>query len=61
VSIGQADRDIELSWQSTPRLWQAYRKGQCFCEECSHKAAVGHGKNELAAILDLAEKENAGQ
>lgn len=50
-------KDIELSWQSTPRLWMAYRKGQCFCEDCRHKVPVGLAGTELGAILDLAEKE----
>lgn len=49
--------EIELSWQSTPALWMAYRRGQCFCEECSYKATVGLGKTKEAATAELIEKE----
>lgn len=49
--------EIELSWQSTPALWMASRKGQCFCEDCRYKASVGFGKTQTAAMADLIEQE----
>jgi hypothetical protein len=48
---------IELDWQSTPALWMASRKGQCFCEDCRYKATVGLGKTREAATADLLELE----
>ena len=50
---------IELDWQSTPELWMASRKGQCFCEECRYRASVGLGKTESEAVADLIEKEGS--
>jgi hypothetical protein len=49
---------IELHWQSTPALWAAYRKGQCFCEDCRGKVPVGFGKTKEAATTDLIEQED---
>ena len=49
--------DIELDWQSTPALWMAYRKGQCFCEDCLRKAGLGKTKEE--AVAELIEMEGS--
>ena len=48
--------DLELDWQSTPALWMAYRKGQCFCEECRYSVTVGYGKTKEEAVADFNEK-----
>lgn len=48
--------DLELDWQSTPALWLAYRKGQCFCEDCRYSVTVGTGKTQDEAVADFNEK-----
>lgn len=48
-------RDIEIQYQSTPRLWMALREGYCGCGEC--KFPVGYGKTPMEALADLMEQE----
>ena len=47
--------DIEISFASTPRLWQAAREGECFCQECHPN--VGLGKTPIEALAHLLEQE----
>lgn len=48
-------RDIQITFASTPQLWQAAREGECYCPECHPN--VGLGRTPIEALAHLIELE----
>lgn len=47
--------DIRIDFQSTPRLWMAYREGTDFAEDS--RPTYGLGKTPIEALAHLIEQE----